>query len=112
MPANGTDLVAASSGAETQWHMSELIIHPQLNSLMLSHTFLILLFPLIISLFHFSTPQARRRPIFILNLAAIFLAFVVGVLLDVLSVSRESPSIATRIESLMVLHRSIQYWTL
>ena len=108
MPANGTGLASASSGAETQWHMFELIIHPQLNSLMLSHTFLIFLFPLVISLFHFSTPQTRRRPIFILNLAAIFLAFVVGVMLDVMSVSRASQSIANRIESLIVAHRSIQ----
>ncbi|KAG8218073.1 hypothetical protein J3R82DRAFT_3575 [Butyriboletus roseoflavus] len=58
------------------------IIHPALNSLMIGHTFLTLLIPLVVSLFYFSTSQSRHRPLFILNIAAIFLAFVQGVLID------------------------------
>lgn len=59
---------------------------------MVSHTFLTLLFPLLIALFFFSTPQSRRRPIFILNVVAIALAITAGVLLDALAVSRTPQS--------------------
>lgn len=89
-----TDAESASSLVGTQ--SLSFIIHPQLNSVMIAHTFLALLLPLVISLFYFSTAQSRRRPIFILNLAAIFLAFVVGVLIDVNSVSLLHPSVIDR----------------
>ncbi|KAG9312755.1 hypothetical protein JVU11DRAFT_7189 [Chiua virens] len=49
---------------------------------MMSHTFLSLLFPLVISLFYFSTPDNRRKPVFLLNVGAILLAFIVCVLVD------------------------------
>ncbi|KAF8551394.1 hypothetical protein OG21DRAFT_286145 [Imleria badia] len=62
------------------------IIHPSLNSVMIGHTFLTLLLPLLIALFYFSTPQSRRRPIFILNVMAIILAFTVGVMIDALAI--------------------------
>ncbi|KAH0836877.1 hypothetical protein J3R83DRAFT_8672 [Lanmaoa asiatica] len=68
------------------------IIHPSLNSIVIGHTFLTLLLPLVIALFYFSTPQSRRRPIFILNVVAIIFAFVGGVMID-----------ATQIHSLLSL---------
>ena len=63
------------------------IIHPSLNSIMIGHTFLTLLLPLLIALFYFSTPQSRRRPIFVLNVIAIILAFTAGVMIDAFAVS-------------------------
>ena len=71
----------------TQPESLSFLVHPALNSLMLAHTFLILLLPLFLSLFYFSTPYTRTQPVFILNIAAVSLSFVVAVLLDVLSVS-------------------------
>ncbi|KAF8548013.1 hypothetical protein OG21DRAFT_816128, partial [Imleria badia] len=62
------------------------IIHPSLNSIMIGHTFLTLLLPLLIALFYFSTPQSRRRPIFILNVIAIILAFTAGAIIDALAI--------------------------
>ncbi|KAG2134198.1 uncharacterized protein EDB93DRAFT_1107395 [Suillus bovinus] len=58
------------------------IIQPSLNSIMIGHTFTVILIPLIIALFYFSTPLSRKRPIFILNVIAIILAFIVGVMID------------------------------
>ncbi|KAF9234383.1 hypothetical protein BU15DRAFT_22282, partial [Melanogaster broomeanus] len=63
--------------------MNEIsIIQPSINSLMIGHTFLTLLIPLLVALFYFSNPYTRRRPIFILNVAAIALAFSAGVIID------------------------------
>lgn len=76
---------------------------------MIGHSFLALLIPLVIALFYFSTPQSRRRPLFILNLIAIFLAFVEGVVIDAFAVSPAHPSIAGRMKSLMGAHRFITY---
>ncbi|KAH0827409.1 hypothetical protein J3R83DRAFT_4065 [Lanmaoa asiatica] len=74
-------------------------IHPFLNTLILSHTFLSLLVPLVISLFYFSTPQSRWRPLFILNLISVLLAFVLGVLTDGLTVSSARLSIGEHMKS-------------
>lgn len=81
MSTNGTNTGSISQSA------LDALVHPLLNSIMIAHTFLTLLIPLTISLFYFSTPQSRRRPLFILNLAAIFLAFVNGVVIDGFAVS-------------------------
>ncbi|KAG8221153.1 hypothetical protein J3R82DRAFT_2699 [Butyriboletus roseoflavus] len=62
------------------------IIQPSLNSIMIGHTFLTLLLPLLIALFYFSTPHSRRRPIFILNVVAIILAFTAGVMIDAFAI--------------------------
>ncbi|KAG1730415.1 uncharacterized protein EDB91DRAFT_1059488 [Suillus paluster] len=62
------------------------IIQPSLNSIMIGHTFTVVLIPLIIALFYFSTPLSRRRPIFILNVVAIILAFTAGVMIDSLAI--------------------------
>ncbi|KAG8215920.1 hypothetical protein J3R82DRAFT_7892 [Butyriboletus roseoflavus] len=78
--ANSTDTGSVSPSAPSL--NLNAIIHPYLSSLMLSHTFLSLLIPLFISLFYYSSPQSRRKVIFILNMTAISLAFVVGVLCD------------------------------
>lgn len=67
--------------------LNAIIIHPSLNSILIGHTFLTLLLPLLIALFYFSTPQSRRRPIFILNVLAITLAFTAGVIIDAVAVS-------------------------
>ncbi|KAH0835803.1 hypothetical protein J3R83DRAFT_9659, partial [Lanmaoa asiatica] len=80
MSSNPTNTGSVSSSSASQ--SLEASIHPLLNTLILAHTFLSLLVPLVISLFYFSTPQSHRRPLFILNLAAIFLTFMVGVLSD------------------------------
>jgi hypothetical protein len=63
------------------------IIQPSLNSIMIGHTFTVILVPLIFALFYFSTPLSRRRPIFILNVIAIILAFTAGIMIDSLAVS-------------------------
>ncbi|KAG2137970.1 hypothetical protein DEU56DRAFT_345526 [Suillus clintonianus] len=62
------------------------IIQPSLNSIMIGHTFTVILIPLIIALFYFSTPLSRRRPIFILNAIAIILAFIAGIMIDSLAI--------------------------
>lgn len=54
---------------------------------MIGHTFLVLLVPLLVALFYYSTPYSRRKPIFILNVLAIILAFAAGVFADALNVS-------------------------
>lgn len=53
---------------------------------MIGHTFTVILIPLIFALFYFSTPLSRRRPIFILNVIAIILAFTAGVMIDSLAI--------------------------
>ncbi|KAG1849207.1 hypothetical protein F4604DRAFT_1934996 [Suillus subluteus] len=63
------------------------VIQPSLNSIMIGHTFTVILIPLIFALFYFSTPLSRRRPIFILNVIAIILAFTAGVMIDSLAVN-------------------------
>ncbi|KAG0697274.1 hypothetical protein DFH29DRAFT_160381 [Suillus ampliporus] len=63
------------------------IIQPSLNSIMIGHTFTVILIPLIIALFYFSTALSRRRPTFILNVVAIILAFTAGIMIDSLAVS-------------------------
>ena len=92
MSANATDTVPLSLNG---------IIQPSLYTLMLSHTFLSLLIPLFFSLFYFSTPQGRRKPIFILNVVAIFLAFVVGVLCDGVAVSPICAGMVDQVKSLI-----------
>ncbi|KAF8141358.1 hypothetical protein EV363DRAFT_1391827 [Boletus edulis] len=62
------------------------VVHLSLNSIMIGHTFLTLLLPLLIALFYFSTPQSRRRPIFVLNVIAIILAFTAGVMIDAFAI--------------------------
>ncbi|KAG1808771.1 hypothetical protein EV424DRAFT_1543346 [Suillus variegatus] len=62
------------------------IIQPSLNSIMIGHTFTVILIPLIFALFYFSTPLSRRRPIFILNVIAIILAFTAGIMIDSLAI--------------------------
>ncbi|KAF9220712.1 hypothetical protein BS17DRAFT_313955 [Gyrodon lividus] len=62
------------------------IIQPSLNSIMIGHTFLTLLIPLFIALFYFSNSHTRRRPIFILNVTVIVLAFAAGVMIDLLAI--------------------------
>ncbi|KAH7930721.1 hypothetical protein BV22DRAFT_1054497 [Leucogyrophana mollusca] len=57
-------------------------INPALVDIMIGHTFTTLLIPLLIALFYFSTCHSRRQPIFILNVFALCLAFVVGVMGD------------------------------
>lgn len=63
------------------------IISSCLQSLIIGHTFLILLIPLLVALFYYSTPYSRRQPIFILNVIALTLAFTAGVITDALNVS-------------------------
>jgi len=53
---------------------------------MIGHTFLTLLLPLSIALFYFSTPQSRRRPIFVLNVIVIILAFASGTMIDAFAI--------------------------
>ncbi|KIJ67451.1 hypothetical protein HYDPIDRAFT_25904 [Hydnomerulius pinastri MD-312] len=62
------------------------VIQPSLNSIMIGHTFLTLLLPLLLALFYFSNANARRRPIFILNVAAILLAFTAGTMIDAFAI--------------------------
>ncbi|KAI6161780.1 hypothetical protein EDD17DRAFT_1435053, partial [Pisolithus thermaeus] len=61
------------------------VIHPSLVSLMIGHSFTILLVPLVIALFYFSNRYTRRTPIFILNVTAIMLAFFAGIMIDALA---------------------------
>jgi hypothetical protein len=63
------------------------IISPCLQSLIIGHTFLILLIPLLVALFYYSTPYSRCQPIFILNVLALTLAFTAAVVTDALNVS-------------------------
>ncbi|KAH8825001.1 hypothetical protein DL96DRAFT_1682192 [Flagelloscypha sp. PMI_526] len=58
------------------------VIHSTLTGVFIAHSFLILLLPLVGALFYFSSRKSRTRPIFFLNLVAIALAFIAGVLLD------------------------------
>lgn len=76
---------------------------------MIGHTFLTLLLPLFIALFYFSTPQSRRRPIFVLNVVVIILAFIGGVMIDALAVSELSPQgrVGERTSLLMDIYRFI-----
>ncbi|KAG2126093.1 hypothetical protein BD769DRAFT_1462803 [Suillus cothurnatus] len=69
------------------------VIQPSLNSIMIGHTFTVILIPLIFALFYFSTPLSRRRPIFILNVVAIILAFTAGTMIDSLALNPWPPSI-------------------
>lgn len=62
------------------------VIHPSLISLMIGHSFTVLLVPLVIALFYFSNRYSRRTPIFILNIIAIILAFFAGVMIDALAI--------------------------
>ena len=79
---------------------------------MLSHTFSSLLIALFILLFYLSAPQARRKLIFILNVIAVLLAFVVGVLCDGVAVSPTPARIADQMKSLIDAHRLVPYWNL
>ena len=62
------------------------IISPSLQSLIIGQTFLVLLVPLLIALFYYSTPYSRRQPIFILNVIALTLAFTAGIADNALTV--------------------------
>ena len=63
-PPPGTNYVAA--------------IKPSLNLLMIGTVWTSFLIPITIALFFFSTPDIRRRPVFILNLVSIALGLVQG----------------------------------
>jgi hypothetical protein len=67
------------------------VIRPSLDDILIAHTFTVILIPLLISLFYFSTPALRTHPIFILNVIAISLALAVGGLLDARAVCSFSP---------------------
>ncbi|KAK0190668.1 hypothetical protein F5146DRAFT_1000662 [Armillaria mellea] len=58
------------------------IIKPTLAGVLIAHSFTVILIPLLIALLYLSTPRGRRKPIFILNVITISLAFTTGVLLD------------------------------
>ncbi|KAI9567164.1 hypothetical protein HD554DRAFT_1031848 [Boletus coccyginus] len=62
--------------------VSIAVVRPLLQSLLLAHTLLTLLVPLLIALLYYSTRRSRRQPIFVLNVLAIAIAFSVGVLAD------------------------------
>jgi len=68
--------------------ISIAVVRPLLQSLLLAHTLLTLLVPLLIALLYCSTRHSRRRPIFVLNILAIAMAFSVGVLADFAGVSQ------------------------
>ncbi|KAG9312754.1 hypothetical protein JVU11DRAFT_7188 [Chiua virens] len=74
-----SDNVTSSAGLVLP---TNAMILPSVNSLMVSHTFLSLLIPLTTWLFYLSTPENRRRPVFLLNLGAIVFAFVICILVD------------------------------
>ncbi|KAG6373717.1 hypothetical protein JVT61DRAFT_6391 [Boletus reticuloceps] len=61
-------------------------VRPCLRALMIGHTFLVLLMPLLVALFYYSTPYSRRRPIFILNVFAVALAITAGVVSDAVNI--------------------------
>ncbi|KAF8452310.1 hypothetical protein L210DRAFT_3383707 [Boletus edulis BED1] len=61
-------------------------VRPCLRALMIGHTFLVLLIPLLVALFYYSTPYSRRQPIFILNVFSVALAITSGVVGDVLNI--------------------------
>lgn len=63
------------------------VIKPALQDILISQSFLVILLPLSIALWIFSTEQTRRQPVFILNAVSIALAITVGVMLDWRSVS-------------------------
>lgn len=63
------------------------VVRPAVQSMIVAHTFLILLVPFLSALFYYSTPYTRRRPIFILNVLALVLAFSAGVIAEVIGVS-------------------------
>ncbi|KAK0243059.1 hypothetical protein EDD85DRAFT_762218 [Armillaria nabsnona] len=58
------------------------IIKPTFAGVLIAHSFTVTLIPLLIALLYLSTPRGRRKPIFILNVITISLAFTTGVLLD------------------------------
>lgn len=65
------------------------IVRPSLQSLMVVHTFLLLLIPLLAALVF---PYSCRRPIFILSVSAPTLAFIVGVATDAMNVGAIIPN--------------------
>jgi predicted RND superfamily exporter protein len=58
------------------------IISPALIDIMIGHSFTVILIPLLIALFYFSTSHSRRQLIFILNVFTVSLAFAVGIMGD------------------------------
>lgn len=68
--------------------VSIAVVRPLLQSLLLAHTLLTLLVPLLIALLYYSTRRSRRQPIFVLNVLVIAIAFSVGVLADFAGVSQ------------------------
>ena len=62
------------------------IISNSLRPLVIGHTFLVLLIPVLAALFYYSTPYSRRQPIFILNVLSLALAFIVGLATDAMHV--------------------------
>jgi uncharacterized membrane protein YccC len=71
------------------------VIKPPLDGILIGHTFTIILIPLLIALFYFSTASSRKHPIFILNVVTLMLALAVGGLLDARSVGFHFHSKAT-----------------
>ncbi|KAF8550791.1 hypothetical protein OG21DRAFT_1397578, partial [Imleria badia] len=65
---------------------SVAIISSGLQTLMIGHTFLILLIPLLAALFYYSTPFSRCQHIFTLNVLAVTLAFTAGVATDAINI--------------------------
>ena len=54
-------------------------LQPSITFLMIGTTFAGILLPLLVALFHFSTKNTRRKPIFILNVISITLGLVLGI---------------------------------
>ena len=81
-----TNVATAGSGLSSQL-VSITAIRPVLQSLIIAHTFLILLIPLLFTLLYYSTPRSRRQPIFILNILSLMLALSLGMIADVAGVS-------------------------
>lgn len=75
-------------------HAPVTFVRPVLRSLLITHTFLVLLVPLLLALFYYSTPHSRRQPIFLLNTLTLLLTFALGIILDSAGVS--SPPGSTR----------------
>ncbi len=74
------------------------IIKPTLAGVLIAHSFTVILIPLLIALLYLSTQRGRCKPIFILNVITISLAFTTGVLLDYRGVSYQT--ISTRLQRL------------
>ncbi|KAI0069081.1 hypothetical protein BV25DRAFT_1834137 [Artomyces pyxidatus] len=55
---------------------------PALHNIFISHTFLVLFFPLMVALWYYSNDFTRRQPVFILNVINLLLGITVAIMLD------------------------------